>query len=185
MPIISAQQAFMALGIPPEQAAAMAEEHRAANGGLEHFGYVPGVPQHNPDDGDRYLDLAEKERKKGNFNEAERILLECIQDCKSDSQYIVEELRAYVKLAHVYREKEDFAKANEQFQVAHDTYEDWMTEEERELHPISYLTLWAECCEKLALNKKAQELRAEAKEVAVRYESFWDDEDSDEDNSEE
>ncbi|KAL0581024.1 hypothetical protein V5O48_001018 [Marasmius crinis-equi] len=157
----------------------MAAEHRTANG-LECFGYVPGVPQQSPeDDGPRYLDLAESERRKGNFDEAERILLECIGECKQDSRYNVEELRAHVKLGHVYREKQDFKRATEEFQVAYDTYEDWMTEEERELHPISYLNLWAECCERLAQPKKAEELRAEAKEMTERYQSFWEDSDED------
>ena len=130
MPVISSPQVSVALGIPPERAAVMAQEHHAANGSLEIFGYVPDVPQPDADeDGDRYLDMAEKERKKGNFDGTERILLECIQECKTDGQFIVEELRAHVKLAHVYQEKEDFAKAHEQFQIAYDAYEDWMTEE--------------------------------------------------------
>ncbi|KAL0570731.1 hypothetical protein V5O48_011222, partial [Marasmius crinis-equi] len=69
----------------------------------------------------------------------------------------------------------EFAKASKEFQGAFDIYEDWMTENDRKLHPVSYLPLWADCCDKLGQPKKAERLRTQQAKLAEKYQSYWGD----------
>ncbi|KAL0562793.1 hypothetical protein V5O48_019285, partial [Marasmius crinis-equi] len=136
MPVVSLEQAFAAFGFSPAEAARMAAENRATNG-LEAFGYSPddrdtipgdGGPDDEDEDEVDILDFAEEERQNGNLKKATEILIFALASCRGNPNMIVVELKAHVKLAHVYHEQNEFAKASKEFQGAFDIYEDWMTE---------------------------------------------------------
>ncbi|KAK1230340.1 hypothetical protein PQX77_006571 [Marasmius sp. AFHP31] len=177
MPTVSLEQAFTAFGFSPAQASRMAAENRAVNGLDGGFGYYPDESNtmQDEEDGDKVdiLDLAEEERRKGDLDKAVEVLVFALASCKGNSNMIVVELKAHVRLAHVYHEMKELAKASKEFQEAYDLHQDWMTDNDRELHPISYLPLWAECCDKLSQPKKAVRLREQYTKMIERYRGHW------------
>ncbi|KAL0056851.1 hypothetical protein AAF712_016534 [Marasmius tenuissimus] len=155
----------------------MAAENRAVNGLDESFGYYPDESSTTQDEEDGnevdILDLAEEEQRKGDLDKAAEVLVFALASCKGNSNMIVVELKAHVRLAHVYHEMKEFAKASKEFQEAYDLHQDWMTDGDREFHPVSYLPLWAECCDKLSQPKKAERLREQHTKMAERYRGYW------------
>ncbi|KAF5344031.1 hypothetical protein D9758_012875 [Tetrapyrgos nigripes] len=162
------------------QAAQEPREFRAARLAFEDQGEY----EREEDEGPDLIDLAEEDRQKGNLKTAEALLTFVLLQCKMTSN-VVKKLRVHVNLAHVLYEQEEYAKASEEFQAAYDLHQDWMTDNDRSLRPVSYLPLWAECYDKLSQHEKAERLRKEQKEVDERYRSYWGDSDDDKESDEE
>jgi len=128
MPIVSIQQAFTAFGFSPAQAARMAaaKSQRAANGLNKDFGNQPDELEGDQVD---ILDLAEEDRKQGNLQRATEILVFALASCKGNATLAAVELKAHVKLAHVYHEMKEFAKASREFQQAYELHQHQVTDE--------------------------------------------------------
>ncbi|KAF5357343.1 hypothetical protein D9758_005968 [Tetrapyrgos nigripes] len=92
-----------------------------ANRSLQAFGYVPDVP--NPASHD------------------DKTLLRAAKGT-------VAELKAHVKLAHVFHKQDEYENASKEFQAACGMYRDWMTDDDRGLQ------VWAEYCDKLSLPRR-------------------------------